>query len=149
MIINSPQSDDDDDDLCLVRKLCHNLANHSIKPITYEYCITDRRQGPGHYGIYQWTEDNFVNSDMILLFVCNKSLHDVWNSVGDTEHSSFVSTCKLLLQGYLSSSEDLSRFGVILLRDSDVCYIPSLYLRNFKTFTLCIEDLVDSVPYTN
>ncbi|XP_065887913.1 uncharacterized protein [Dysidea avara] len=152
LIINSPQSDDDD--LCLMRKLCHNLADHSIKPITYEYYITDRRKGPGHSGIYQWAEDNFLNSDMIL-FVCNKSLHDVWNS-GDTEQSSFVSACKLLLQGYLSSSEDLSRFGIILLRESDACYIPSLYLRNFKTFTVfqnggqcSVEDLVDCFPCTN
>jgi len=151
-IINSPQSDDDD--LGLVRKMSHNLAHHSIKPITYQYSVTDRQQGPGHSGVYSWAEDKFVNSDMIL-FVCNKSLFDVWNS-GDTDHSSFVSACKLLLHGYFTSSDDMSRFGVILLRESDYCYIPSLYLRNFKTFTVfqnggqcTIEALVDSVPYTN
>ena len=151
-IINSPQSGDDD--LCLVRKMCHNLAHHSIKPITYQYSVTDRQQGPGHSGVYSWAEEKFMNSDMIL-FVCNKSLFDVWNS-GDTDHSSFVSACKLLLHGYFTSSDDMSRFGVILLRESDHCYIPSLCLRNFKTFTVfqnggqCnIEALLDTVPYTN
>jgi len=151
-IIDSPQSDDDD--RYLVRKLCHNLANHCITPIMYEYYVNDRRHGPGHFGIFPWTEDQFVNSDMVL-FVCNKSFSDVWNN-GDTDHSSFVSACKLSLQGYLSTNNDLARFGVILLRQSDACYIPTLYLKNFKTFTVfqdddqCnIEALLDSFPCTN
>jgi len=151
-IISSPQSEDED--MLLVRKLCNRLGDHSITPITYDYYEYDRERGPGHSGVYQWAEDHFTNSDMVL-FVCNKKLCDAWSS-GDTSDSSFVSACKLLVQGYFTSSQDNSRFGVVLLRESDQCYIPSLYLRNFNRFTVfqngdqCnIEHLLDTVLCTS
>ncbi|XP_065886955.1 uncharacterized protein [Dysidea avara] len=126
-VINCPQSSEED--LRLVRNLCHNLANHSIDPISYEY-----ESGPGQVGIYQWTEENFVNSDMIV-FVCNKSLCEAWGD-SESEQDPFVSASRQLLQGHLSSSESVSKFAIALLRESDSQYIPSLYLKNISTFVL-------------
>lgn len=131
-IINSPQSSEED--LCLVRNLCHSLAGNSVKPINYEYFTFDRQHGPGQSGIYQWAENNFIECDMTL-FVCNKSFYDAWNN-GDTDQNSLVSASKLLLQGHLSQSESVSQFGVILLRQSDDRYIPSLYLRSLQKFVV-------------
>jgi len=135
-IINSPQSNEED--LCLVRRLCHKLADHSIEAVNFEYSTFDRQHGPGHSGIYQWTENNFTKCDMIL-FVCNKNFYNAWNN-GDTDHNSLISASKLLLQGHLSNSEDLSQFGIILLRQSDDQYIPSLYLRSLQKFLVFQND---------
>ena len=145
-IINSPQSDEED--LYLIRKLCYTLADHSIKPVNYEYSSFDRQHGPGHSGIYQWAESNFTECDMIL-FVCNKSFCDAWSN-GDTDHNSLISATKLLLQGYLSNRDaDMSLFGIILLRQADDQYVPSLYLKGVQKFVVyrndecLIEDLLN------
>ena len=149
-IINAPQSNDED--LCLVRRLCHKLADNSVKPINHEYSTFDRQHGPGQSGIYQWAEKNFTECDMTL-FVCNKSFCDAWNNVNTTsDQSSLISASKLLLQGQLSlNSDDVSRFGVILLRQCDDQYIPSFYLRSLQKFVVfqnnqCeIEALLDQM----
>ena len=136
-IINAPQSNDED--LCLVRRLCHNLADNSVKPVNYEYSTFDRQHGSGQSGIYQWAENNFTECDMTL-FVCNKSFYDAWNNV-NTDQNSLISASKLLLQRHLSMNlEDVSRFGVILLRQCDDQYIPSLYLRNLQKFVVFQND---------
>ena len=135
-IINAPQSNDED--LCLVRRLCHNLADNSVKPVNYEYSTFDRQHGPGQSGIHQWAENNFTECDMTL-FVCNKSFQDAWNN-RNTDQNSLISASKLLLQGHFSSSQDVSRFGVILLRRSDDQYIPSLYLKSFQKFVVFQND---------
>lgn len=152
-IINSPQSNEED--LCLVRRLCHSLADQSVKPINHQYSTFDRQHGPGQSGMYHWAENNFTECDMTL-FVCNNSFLDAWNN-GDTDHCSLISASKLLLQGYLSNSDDMSRFGILLLRQSDDQYIPSLYLRSLQKFVVfendqcVIEDLLDHIyyPYKN
>jgi len=130
-VISCPQSSEED--RRLVRNLCHNLANHSIDTTSYEYSTTSE-SGPGQVGIYHWTEENFVNSDMIV-FVCNKSLCEAWGD-SESEQDPFVSASRQLLQGYLSSGENISKFAIALLRQSDNQYIPSLYLKNISTFLL-------------
>jgi len=130
-IINCPQSSDED--LRLVRNLCHNLSDHSIESITYEYSMFE--SGPGQSGIYHWMENNFAKCDMIL-FVCNKSLCDAWNS-NETEQDTVVSASKQLLQGHLASnSVNNSKLAVVLLREHDQQYIPSLYLKTLSTFVV-------------
>jgi len=129
-VVNCPQSSDEDKRL--VRNLCHNLADHSIEPISLEYSTFE--SGPGQVGIYQWTEEQFTNCDMIV-FVCNKSLHDVWGD-SESDQDAFVSASRQLLQAHLLSGENVSKFAIALLRQSDKQYIPSLYLKNIRTFTL-------------
>ena len=133
-VINSPQSSEED--LCLVRKLCHKLADNSVRPVNYEYSAFDRQHGPGQSGIYPWAEKHFTECNMIL-FVCNQSFYDAWNN-GDTDQNSLISASKFLLQGHLSSNhgEDVSRFGIVLLRESDDQYIPRvcLSLQRFDVF---------------
>lgn len=138
-IINAPRSNDED--LCLVRRLCHKLADNSVKPVNYEYSSFDRQHGPGQSGIYQWAEKNFTECDMTL-FVCNKSFYDAWNNVNTVgDQNSLISASKLLLQGQLSlNSDDVSRFGVILLRQCDDQYIPSFYLRSLQKFVVFQND---------
>lgn len=132
-VINAPQSSEED--LCLVRQLCHKLADNSVKPVNYEYSTFDRQHGPGKTGIYQWAENNFTECNMTL-FVCNKSFCDAWNS----DQNSLISASKRLLQGHMSHSEDVSQFGVILLRRCDEQYIPSLYLRSLQKFVVFQDD---------
>ena len=127
-IINSPQSSDED--LRLVRNLCHNLADNAVEAISYDYC----ESGPSQSGIHEWMENNFVECDMILI-VCNKSFYDAWNS-NDSEQNVVVSASKQLLQGHLISGENVSKLAVVLLREHDRQYIPSLYLRNVTTFVV-------------
>ena len=126
-IINSPQSSDED--LRLVRNLCHNLADNAVEPIAYDY-----DSGPSQSGIHEWMENNFAECDMILI-VCNKSFYDVWNS-NDSEQNAIVSASKQLLQGHLISSDNISKLAIVLLRERDRQYIPSLYLRNLTTFVV-------------
>ena len=138
-IINSSLSNDED--LRLIRNMCHNLAEHSIEPITYEYSMCE--SGPEQSGIYHWMEDNFNECEMTL-FVCNKCFYDAWNGKV-TEQDAMVSASKQLLQGHLTSSENISKLAVVLLREHDRQYIPSLYLKNLTTFTVfsdgqCDED---------
>ena len=147
-VINSPQSSEDD--LLLVRRLCHKLADNSVKPVNYEYLEFDRQHGPGQSGIYQWAENNFTECNMVL-FVCNKNFHDAWNN-GDTNQNSLISACKFLLQGHLSSnhSEDVSKFGIVLLRQTDDQYVPRL-LRSLQKFVIfqdgqcVIESLLNQI----
>ena len=127
-IINSPQSSDED--LRLVRNLCHNLADNAVEAISYDYC----ESGPSQSGIHEWMENNFVECDMILI-VCNKSFYDAWNS-NDSEQNAVVSASKQLLQGHLISGENVSKLAVVLLREHDRQYIPSLYPRNVTTFVV-------------
>ena len=127
-IINSPQSSDED--LRLVRNLCHNLADNAVEAISYDYC----ESGPSQSGIHEWMENNFVECDMILI-VCNESFYDAWNS-NDSEQNAVVSASKQLLQGHLISGENISKLAVVLLREHDRQYIPSLYLRNVTTFVV-------------
>ena len=127
-IINSPQSSDED--LRLVRNLCHNLADNAVEAISYDDC----ESGPSQSGIHEWMENNFVECDMILI-VCNKSFYDAWNS-NDSEQNAVVSASKQLLQGHLISGENISKLAVVLLREHDRQYIPSLYLRNVTTFVV-------------
>ena len=126
-IINSSQSSDED--LRLVRNLCHNLADNAVEPITYDY-----DSGPSQSGIHDWMENNFAECDMILI-VCNKSFYDIWNS-NDSEQNAIVSASKQLLQGHLISSDNISKLAIVLLREHDRQYIPSLYLRNLTTFVV-------------
>ena len=138
-IINSSQSSDED--LRLVRNLCHNLAEHEIEPITYEYSMCE--SGPGQSGIYQWMENNFIECDMTL-FVCNECFCDAWNSSDVTEGDAIVSAGKQLLQGHLSTnSKNISKLAVVLLREHDRQYIPSLYLKNLTTFTVFSDGQCD------
>ena len=127
-IINSPQSSDED--LRLVRNLCHNLADNAVEAIAYDYC----ESGPRQSGIHEWMENNFVECDMILI-VCNESFYDAWNS-NDSEQNAVVSASKQLLQGHLISGENISKLAVVLLREHDRQYIPSLYPRNVTTFVV-------------
>ena len=126
-IINSPQSSDED--LQLVRNLCHNLADNAVESIAYDY-----DSGPSQSGIHDWMENNFAECDMILI-VCNKSFYDAWNS-NDSEQNAVVSASKQLLQGHLISSDNISKLAIVLLREHDRQYIPSLYLRNLTTFVV-------------
>ena len=147
-VINFPQSSEED--LCLVRKLCHKLAENSIKPVNYEYSAYDRQHGPGQSGIFQWAENNFTECNMIL-FVCNKSFYEAWNN-GDTDQNSLISASKFLLQGHLSSnhSKDVSRFGIVLLRKAEEQYVP-LCLRSLQQFDVfqdgqcVIESLLNQI----
>lgn len=129
-IINSPQSSDED--LRLVRNLCHNLADNAVEPITYEYSMCE--SGPEQSGIYQWMENNFIECNMIL-FVCNKSFYDAWYS-NESEQNPIISASRQLLQGHLTSSENISKLAVVLLRETDQQYVPSLYLKNVTTFVV-------------
>ena len=130
-IINALQSNDKD--LLLIRRLCHSLAKNSVKPMIYEYFSFDRHHGPGHSGVCQWAENNFTKCDMTL-FVCNRSFHEAWT--GSTDQDSLVSATKALLEGHVSNGGDMSQFGVILLRQHDQEYIPSLYLKGLQKFVV-------------
>jgi len=130
-IINCPHSSEEDKRL--VRNLCHNLASNSIDPISYEYS-SESESGPSQIGIYQWTEENFVNSEMIV-FVCNKSLCEAWGD-SESEQDPFVSASRQLLQAHFSTSDDASKFAIVFLRESDRQYIPSLYLQNIPTYVV-------------
>ena len=116
-IINSSQSTDED--LRLVRHLYRNLAEHEIEPIAYEYSMCE--SGPEQSGIYHWMEHNFTECDMTL-FVCNKCFYDAWNS-NVTKQDAIVSASKQLLQGHLTTSGNISKLGVVLLREHDRQYI--------------------------
>lgn len=128
-IISCPCSSEED--LRLVRNLCHNLADHSIESITYEYSMFE--SGPGESGIYNWMESNFTECNM-MLFVCNKSFYDAWNSNDVEQNNPVVSASKQLLQGHLVSNDNISKLAVVLLREHDRQFIPSLYLKNVSTF---------------
>ena len=136
-IINSSQSTDED--LRLVRHLCHNLGEHEIEPITYEYSMCEC--GPEQSGIYHWMEHNFTKCDMTL-FVCNKCFYDAWNN-NVSEQDAIISASKQLLQGHLTSSDNISKLAVVLLREHDRQYIPSLYLNNLTTFTVFSDGQCD------
>ena len=86
----------------------------------------------------------------MILFVCNQSFYDAWKA--DTDQNSLISASKFLLQGHLSSNhgEDVSRFGVVLLRESDDQYVPRacLSLQRFDLFQdgqCVIESLLNQI----
>ena len=145
-IINSLQSTDKD--LLLIRRLCHSLAKNSIKPMIYEYFSFDQNNSPEHSSVCQWAENNFTKCDMTL-FVCNSSFHEAWT--GNADQDSLVSATKALLEGHVSNGGDMSQFGVILLRQHDQEYIPSLYLKGLQKFVVfrnnqcVIEALLDHI----
>jgi len=145
-IINSLQSTDKD--LLLIRRLCHSLAKNSIKPMIYEYFSFDQNNSPEHSSVCQWAENNFTKCDMTL-FVCNRSFHEVWT--GNADQDSLVLATKALLEGHVSNGGDMSQFGVILLRQHDQEYIPSLYLKGLQKFVVfrnnqcVIEGLLDHI----
>ena len=133
-IINSSHSSEED--LHMIRNLCHMLGKHSIESITYEYSMCD--SGPERSGICQWVEDNFAKCDMTL-FVCNKYFCDAWNRNDMDHHDDMVLAIKQLLHGHLQSTENNSKLAVVLLREHDRQYIPSLYLKNLTSFMVFSE----------
>ena len=137
-IINSLHSSEED--LLMIRNLCHMLGKHSIDSITYQYSMCD--SGPEQSGICQWVEDNFASCDMTL-FVCNKYFCDAWNSNDMDRHDDVVSVIKQLLHGHLQSTENNSKLAVVLLREHDRQYIPSLYLKNLTSFMVFSDNECD------
>lgn len=117
-----------DQHLRLIRQLCHGLSKYAIKPVAFVY---DEHEGPTQQGITQWTENNFIKCDKILI-VCNKELRDDWSNEQDTQTSSLVTAARLAFLGCVNKDKDkfLSKFGVVLLKHSDEEYIPGLLLQN-------------------
>ena len=113
--------------LILIRQLCHGLSDYSIRPVAFVY---DEHAGPTQQGITQWTENNFVECDKVLI-VCNKELSDDWSNKQETQSSSLVAAAKLAFHGCVNKdNKDLSKFAVVLLKHSDHRYIPGLLLQN-------------------
>jgi len=106
--------------------MCHGLSKYAIKPVAYVY---EEHDGPTLQGITQWTENNFLKCDKILI-VCNKELNDDWSNEDGT--SSLVAAAKLAFHGCVNKDNKfLSKFGVVLLENSD---IPGLLLQNLIRF---------------
>lgn len=129
-----------------IRRLCHHLAGYNIDQVYYQYAENDRHNGPGQLGIGGWIERSFTESDMVL-FVCTRGFKKVWENDKDINKSDpctlIISTTKQLFYGYLSTQE-FSKFVVILLQESDHCHIPHI-LKNVRCFTL--NDKEDLVRY--
>lgn len=123
-----------------IRRLCYHLTDYDIDYIYYQYVENDRHDGPGQLGIGVWTEKSFNESDMVLL-VCNKGFNNVWkngtesiSNGQDPYTAQIISTTKHLFHGLLSGN-NLSKFAVVLLQESDQCYIPDV-LKNIKSFSV-------------
>ena len=127
-----------DKNLELARQLCHHLAEYDIDTVYYQYVENDRTYGPGRLGIPAWAEKWFKESS-IILFICNEGFSSIWNdgNINNTRHDSYaeiISITKLLFGG-CATDNNLSKFAVVLLQESDHRFIPDL-LKNIKSFSV-------------
>ena len=73
-----------------------------------------------------------------VLCVCNEAFFKEWTSNPSTVYTSraVAHSLKSFIGGTLSQSEDLSKFGIVLLKQSDKQFIPSTYLAGTHSFLI-------------
>jgi len=84
-----------------------------------------------------WIEEQVKKADAVLC-VCNEAFFKEWTSNPSTVYTSraVAHSLKSFIGGTLSQSEDLSKFGIVLLKQSDKQFIPSTYLAGTQQFLI-------------
>lgn len=84
-----------------------------------------------------WIEEQVKKADAVLC-VCNEAFFKEWTSNPSTVYTSraVAHSLKSFIGGTLSQSEDLSKFGIVLLKQSDKQFIPSTYLAGTHSFLI-------------
>lgn len=84
-----------------------------------------------------WIEEQVKKADAVLC-VCNEAFFKEWTSNPSTVYTSraVAHSLKSFIGGTLSQSKDLSKFGIVLLKQSDKQFIPSTYLAGTQSFLI-------------
>jgi len=84
-----------------------------------------------------WIEEQVKKADAVLC-VCNEAFFKEWTSNPSTVYTSraVAHSLKSFIGGTLSQAEDLSKFGIVLLKQSDKQFIPSRYLAGTPSFLI-------------
>jgi hypothetical protein len=120
-----------------MRYLVHDLADHGIEAVYYEYERTSHDpHSPAALGIARWVERQFQRCDLVL-FACTQNFLKEWRRESVDVLNPVVWSSRHVLDGILPHQDNMSRFGVVLMGED--CIIPEA-LRRFQTFRLFDTD---------
>ena len=120
-----------------MRYLVHDLADHGIEAVYYEYeRASHDPHSPAALGIARWVERQFQRCDLVL-FACTQNFLKEWRRESVDVLNPVVWSSRHVLDGILPHQDNMSRFGVVLMGED--CIIPEA-LRRFQTFRLFDTD---------
>ena len=116
-----------------LRYLVHDLSDHGIESVYYEYERTSHGpESPAALGISQWVELQFQKCDLVL-FAFTKRFLEEWRRESTDQLSPVVWSSRHVLDGLLPHQGNISKFGVVLMGED--CTIPP-GLKRFQVFRL-------------
>ena len=140
-----------------MRFLAHNLADHGITPVYFEYERTSHDpHSPAALGIARWVERQFQRCDLVL-FACTQNFLKEWRRESVDVLNPVVWSSRHVLDGILPHQDNMSRFGVVLMGED--CIIPAS-LKHFQVFSVfdsesdvihsdqLIRYILETLPYT-
>ena len=116
-----------------MRYFVHDLANHGIEAVYYEYESTCQDpHSPAALGIARWVERQFQRCDLVL-FACTQNFLKEWRRESVDVLNPVVWSSRHVLDGILPHQDNMSRFGVVLMGED--CIIPAS-LKHFQVFSV-------------
>ena len=116
-----------------MRYLVHDLADHGIEAVYYEYENTCQDpHSPAALGIARWVERQFQRCDLVL-FACTQNFLKEWRRESVDVLNPVVWSSRHVLDGILPHQDNMSRFGVVLMGED--CIIPPS-LKRFQVFSV-------------
>lgn len=111
-----------------------------LKPYDIDVTSHDVRSPRGC--LSEWVEEQFQLAQAVLV-VCNQDLHQEWHAQqGRGSTHTVVAALKQLVHTTVGASQ-FSKIAVVLLKATDEQFIPSLYLKGTRRFTVQVDKLED------
>ena len=130
-------TDEDEEMGKKMRYFVHDLADHGIEAVYYEYERTSHDpHSPAALGIARWVERQFQRCDLVL-FACTQNFLKEWRRESVDVLNPVVWSSRHVLDGILPHQDNMSRFGVVLMGKD--CIIPPS-LKRFQVFSVFDSD---------
>ena len=131
LLVYSPESPEKE------KQVLMEILVKGLKP--YDIDVTSHDVWSPRGSLSEWVAQQFQRATAVLV-VCNQHLFQEWQGSGSTH--TLVAALKQLLHASVGTSE-FSKIAVVLLKAKDKEFIPTLYLRGTKQFTVHVDMVED------